>query len=146
MWDPFRDFRRFDRLMREFWEPETGPKLLTPGEGTMLSANWRTPAVDMMEVDGDIKVTVEIPGIKKEDIKIDVADNQLRIEAESKVEKEEKKKGYLYRERRQGTFFRSLELPSSVDAEKTKAVYKDGILTLTLPRLEKVKAKKVKIE
>jgi len=154
MWSPFREMERFERrlnrLMRALWESEFEPgRLLGPGAGEeALPAlrGWRTPAVDIKEKENEIVVTAELPGIKKEDISIDVHENRLEIKAETKEETKEEKEGYVYRERRQGSFYRSLELPASVDAERTKARYRDGVLTLTLPKIEKVKKRKIEIE
>lgn len=154
MRDPFREIRRLekriDRLMGELWGSGDllTPKLLGSGEGETLpvTEQWKIPAVDVSETDNEVKVTAEVPGIDKKDINIDIRDNYLEIRAETKEEKKEEKEGYLYKERRKGSFYRGLELPVGVDANKAKATYKDGILTLTMPKLEKVKKTQIKIE
>jgi HSP20 family protein len=104
------------------------------------------PSVEVKENDKEVIVTAEVPGVKKGDISIHIQDNHLEIKAETKVEKKEEKEGYVYQERRKGSFFRSLELPSSVNANKTKAEYKNGILTLTLPKTVRAKKTKINIE
>jgi HSP20 family protein len=152
MWDPFREIkrldRRMDRLMKELWGSELKtPKLIGSVEKSLPAVGgWRAPAVDVKEADNEVKVTAELPGINKEDIKIDVRDRNVEIKAETKEEKKEEKEGYIYKERRQESFYRRLDLPANVDADKTKATYKDGILTLSLPKTEKVKKTKIEIE
>jgi len=158
MWDTFREIRRLEermnRLFNEFWEsPELvgwrGPRLLGPGKETALPAlreGLRMPAVDVSEDDKEVKVTAEIPGVSKEDIKINITENHIEISAETKAETKEERKGYVYRERRYGSFYRSLALPSPVDANKTKASYKNGILEVVMPKSEKVKKTQIKVE
>ena len=87
-----------------------------------------------------------MPGINKKDINIDIQDNRVEIRAETEEEVNEEKKGYVYRERRQGRFYRSFELPAGVDPAGARATYKDGILTLRIPKTEPVKKTKIKIE
>ncbi|MFQ5800927.1 MAG: Hsp20/alpha crystallin family protein, partial [Candidatus Hydrothermarchaeales archaeon] len=119
MRDPFREIsmleKRIGQLMRELWGSGDllTPKLLGSGEGETLPATgaWRIPAVDLKETDSEVKVTAEVPGINKEDINIDIRDNYLDIRAETKEEKKEEKEGYIYKERRKGSFYRGLELP-----------------------------------
>jgi HSP20 family protein len=136
-----------NRLIQELWgsEFETS-KLVGSAESLPAVSGWRMPAVDISEKDKEIVVSAEIPGVNKEDISIDIRNNHLEIKAETKEEKSEEKEGYVYKERRQGSFFRSLELPASVNTEKTKATYKDGILSLNLPKSKQGKKTKIKIE
>jgi HSP20 family protein len=148
---PLREIERLDRqmnrLMRDLWGSEFELPALTGAAETLPAfRGWRMPAVDIKETDKKITVTAEIPGVKKEDISIDVHDSHLEIKAEEKEEKKEEKEGYVYQERREGKFFRSMELPASVNADKTKASYKDGVLTLSLPKAEKAIKKKIAIE
>jgi HSP20 family protein len=147
---PLREIDRIGRqmdLMRELWEGEFDfPKLLGPSKTLPSFGGRRMPVVDVKEDDKEVIVTAEVPGVKKEDISINFHDNRLEIKAESKEEKKEEKEGYVYQERRQGSFFRSLELSMGVDADKTKASYKDGILTLKMPKSEKLEKTKIQIE
>jgi HSP20 family protein len=148
---PIREIERLDRqmnrLMRDLWGSEFELPTYTGSRETLPAyKGWRMPAVDVKETDKKITVTAEIPGVKKEDIAIDVHDSHLAIRAETKEEKKEEKEGYAYQERREGRFFRSMELSTSVDVDKTKASYKDGILTLSLPKAEMAIKKKIAIE
>lgn len=104
------------------------------------------PAVDVSETDNEYRVKAEMPGVKKEDLNVNVQDGVLTINAETKYEDEEKKDGRVIRqERRYGKYSRAMRLGKDVDASGVKAEYKDGVLELTLPKLEEVKPKKIAI-
>ncbi|OPY26988.1 MAG: Small heat shock protein HSP16.5 [Methanocella sp. PtaU1.Bin125] len=133
-WDPFDELRRIqDRLGRIFSEyPISGR------EGRMME----TPSVDVMERGNDVIVTADMPGINKEDIRLEVREgNVLDISAEKKMEKKEEEKGYVRHERSYTGYYRSIRLPSPVDKTKAKAIYNNGVLEVTLPMAEKPKAK-----
>lgn len=106
-----------------------------------LSSFWpfresavRLPALDLYEKNGNLVVETELPGIDKKDVKISYTDSTVTIQGETKQEKEEKKEGYYRSERQYGSFFRTVPLPQAVDFDKAKAEFKDGVLTLTLPK------------
>ncbi|MDP3025301.1 MAG: Hsp20/alpha crystallin family protein [candidate division Zixibacteria bacterium] len=105
------------------------------------------PNVDMAETKDEIVLTAELPGFKKEDIKLSVEDHSITLSGEkkSKYEEEEKKGNYYRLERRFGSFTRSFALPTPVEADRVKAVYKDGILKVTLPKSEEAKKKEIPI-
>jgi HSP20 family protein len=103
------------------------------------------PEVDIVEDKDKVVVNVDLPGIEKEDIKVSVHDNTLTIKGERKAEKEEKDKNYHRVERVYGTFCRSFSLPSMVDGQKIKAAYKNGVLSIDLPKAEEVKPKEIPI-
>ncbi len=150
MWDPFREMRwlekRMDRLMQEMGGLGSSQKLLSGQKEEMpLASGWLSPAVDLQESPREIKITADIPGVKKEDIQLDVSEDTIEIKAEVKEEKKEEKKGYAYQERRSGTFYRLLDLPAKVDAAKSKASYENGILTISLPKTEELKKTKIEI-
>jgi HSP20 family protein len=105
-----------------------------------------TPAVDVYEDKDEITVRAELPGMKKEDIEVTVVGDTLTISGERKHE-EEKKEGEVYRsERYLGRFQRSVTLPTEVDPNKVQATYKDGVLTVTLPKSEQAKRKQIEIK
>jgi HSP20 family protein len=140
-WEPFRDLvatqDRFNRLFNEafsraFNEGETGAR------------NW-TPAVDIYESENNLVLKAELPGVDPKDVEARVEDGTLYLKGERKFEKEVKEENYHHVERSYGSFTRSFALPSSVDAEKVSAEYKDGILTLTMPKKEEAKPKTIKI-
>jgi HSP20 family protein len=140
-WNPFREMlnaqeelnRAFNNYFSRSGEDQSGAPVL-----------W-TPSVDICETDDDITVTIEIPGMKKEDVKISLQENVLTIEGEKKQEKKESVKSYHRIERSYGTFQRSFVLPAAVKADKVAAQYKDGILFIRLPKTEAAKPKEIEI-
>ncbi len=102
-----------------------------------------SPMVDVSETENAIDVQVDLPGMKAEEIDIQVHNNQLTIKGERQEEKEEKGRTFHRIERRSGTFARVITLPAEVDENKVDAQYKDGVLKITLPRTTDVKAKKI---
>ena len=105
-----------------------------------------TPAVDFVDTPEAIKVKVELPGVKKEDVDITLQKDILTIKGEKKLEKEEKGENRYYVERSYGTFSRVLTLPSSVKTDKVNAVFTDGVLEITMPKAEEEKARQVDIK
>jgi HSP20 family protein len=122
----FEDFfnRRWLRPFR--WERP-------PGEMMVM------PSVDIIDRDDEVVVKAEVPGYKKEEIEISVSDSSLTIKGETKTEEKEEKGDFYRCEISRGAFSRTLALPAAVDDSKAKAVIKDGVLELTLPKLEKAK-------
>ncbi len=110
-----------------------------------VTAAW-VPRVDVAETDNEVIVTMELPGVERKDAKLSVEDNVLTIGGEKKQEKEIKEKNYHCVERRYGTFGRSFVLPTRIQADKVKATFKDGILTIKLPKIEEAKSKEIPIE
>jgi len=104
-----------------------------------------SPRVDVRESDKEIVIDAELPGIEQKDIKVNVANNVLTISGERTEEKKEEKKGYSHIERHYGKFERSFGLPETVSADKISAAFKNGVLTLTLPKSEKAKPKEIGI-
>ena len=142
-WDPFRELQDMSqRLNQIFARPFDG---LGSGRELLTVAEW-SPAVDVSETDGEYVVKAELPDVKKEDVKITMEDGVLTLTGERKQEKEEKGKRYHRIERSYGSFMRSFELPDNVDTSKAKAEYKDGMLTLSLPKSEKAKSKALEIK
>jgi HSP20 family protein len=146
---PFKGFRsllaqepaltlqqRFNRLFEEAFRP-----LALPGEEPTFLAAW-TPSCDIYQTDKEIVVKAEIPGVKKEDVKLSIQDNMLTLSGERKFEEETKKENYVRIERGYGSFTRSFTLPPSVDAKKISAEFKDGVLEVKLPKLEPPSPKK----
>jgi HSP20 family protein len=111
---------------------------------SQVFSGW-TPALDMHEDKDNIIVHAELPGMKKEDIDISLHEGCLSISGERKSEKEHKDAEVYRSERFVGRFQRTVSLPSAVDAEKVKASYKDGVLTITLPKTEEAKPKHIDV-
>jgi len=113
-------------------------------EETSLST-W-SPAVDVAEHDDVYVVKVELPGVNKDDVKVTIESNILTIRGEKKQEKEVKKENYHRVERSYGSFQRSFTLPSTVKSDKIDAAYKDGILTIAVPKAEEAKPKQIDVK
>ena len=136
-WRPFEGLRnQVDRLFRDF---ETG--FLQSPFYRDVDSFWRrdvafavTPAVDIIEKSNAFEITAELPGLDANNIELSLSDDVLTIKGEKKEEKEEKTKDRYVSERRYGSFRRSVQLPSSIDAGKIEANYKSGILTITVPK------------
>jgi len=104
------------------------------------------PPFDVSETENEIIVKVELPGMDVKDIEIALTDGLLTIKGERKLEKEDKKENYHRIERQFGSFSRSLNLREKVKADGIEAAYKDGILTVTLPKAEESKPKKIEVK
>ncbi len=102
--------------------------------------------VDMYETDNEVVVKASVPGLKPEDLNITVTDDLLTIKGETKDEQEVERGSYHLRERRYGAFERTIRLPVPVKADKAEAVFQNGVLTLTLPKVEKARAKTIKVK
>jgi len=121
------DFARFPAL----WERQPGAMSL---------------ALDVVEQEEAFIVKASIPGVPADDVEITLTDNVLTIKGEMKGDKEVKEANYHLRERRFGSFLRSVTLPTAVDADKIEAINENGVLTLTLPKAEAVKPKKIEVK
>jgi HSP20 family protein len=142
-WDPFRELEEMsDRLNRVFSRPALRT---TGGKETLTVADW-IPTVDISETDDEYLIKAEVPEIKKEDVKVTVEDGVLTLQGERRQEKEEKGKKFHRVERSYGSFVRSFTLPESVDENGVRAEYKDGVLSLHLPKTEQVKPKAIEVK
>ena len=141
-WDPVRDMvslrEAMDRLFEDSFVRPRGRLATMDGMDTL--------ALDVFESDDDVTVRASIPGVKPENIDISVTGETLTVKGETSEEKEEKTGNYHLRERRYGAFQRSITLPTMVNADKAQAEFKHGVLTLTLPKVEAVKPKSIKIK
>ena len=104
------------------------------------------PALDIRNTEKEFEVTVDLPGVDKKDLDVALEDGVLTIKGEKKGEKREEKNGYTYYERRLGRFERRIRIPEAIDAGKLKAEYKDGVLTLSAPKMKEIKPEPKKIE
>ncbi len=134
-WEPFAELgelrSRFDRMFDE----------LIDGR----ERNW-TPAIDVVHDNGNIVVRADVPGITPEEVKIEVQDDILTVSGSHEERKEEKDKRYMRRERRYGSFSRSMALPAGVDAKKIKAKTHDGVVEVTIPLPKEAKKEPVTIK
>ena len=142
LWKPFKGFDVFyDDFDRFFGE--AGKTLARRGLGD-IEGSW-TPRVDIYEEDNNYVMKAELPGVKKEDIKVDIKDNVLILKAEKKFEKKVEKENYISLERNYGTYTRNFTLPENMDTDHIKASFKDGVLELTLPKREEIKPREIKV-
>lgn len=135
--DRLRD--EFDRALHNWWSGK--------GElGELVSSSQWQPSVDVTETDEALEVTVDLPGIKPEDIDISVTDDRLTIQGERKQETETKDKTVHRVERSYGSFFRSIALPQGTEPDKVTAESDQGVIRITLPKADQVKPKKVSVK
>jgi HSP20 family protein len=104
------------------------------------------PALDVYQTPSEVVVKATLPGLKPEDVSIDITGETLTIKGENKAEEEIKKEDYLYQERRYGAFSRSVVLSSGLKSDKAEATMENGVLTLTIPKAEEVKPKAIKVK
>ncbi len=105
-----------------------------------------SPRVDIRETEDKYFLTFEVPGMKKDDINISMRENMLTVSGQRKEEKEEKNEGFIRREIASGSFSRSFTIPETVNTDSISAEYRDGLLEISMDKLEKVKPKEVKIK
>jgi HSP20 family protein len=110
-----------------------------------MDISW-SPRLDVSETENGLEIVADLPGMEKKDIKVSLEDNLLTIQGERKEEKESKEKQYHTIERRSGSFYRALRLPVEVEKDKVEAGFKDGVLTLRLPKSKEAKKKVAQIE
>ena len=139
--DPFSELRGlqddFARLFNTTW-----PRFFNGEE--VLSGSW-TPSVDIYEDQGSIVLEADLPGIKPEDFKLSIENYKLTLSGERKFEKDEKGENFHRVERSYGSFTRNFTLPSTVNVDEVKAEFKDGVLRVTLPKREEVKAREIQV-
>jgi HSP20 family protein len=129
-WEPFKEL--IEKFFEEDFDFTISPKLAT----------------DVYETDNDLVVEMQVPGFKKENIKISFQDDYLKVEGNVEEEKKEEAKNYWRKEIKKGSFVRVIPLPRKIDPKKAKATFKDGVLKITLPKIEKTKeaGEEIKIE
>jgi len=146
-------YEEMERLFNRWFEGISPRRLMRP-----LRMDWptwsemtapleaRLPKVDVIERDEEVVVRAEVPGVEKNDLDISVSDNTVTIKGQTKREEKEEKGDYYRCEISQGSFSRTIPLPQFVNSEAAKATFKDGVLELTLPKLEKTRRRNVKID
>ena len=142
---PFEDFstdmeRMFDTVLGR-----TFGTMLRNGNGNSASGAKFLPTLDLSESADGFEITVDLPGIKPEEVKLELHDGHLLISGKREETTERKDKNYHYSERASGSFMRSVMLPSDVDADKIEANYEHGVLLVKLPKSVKAQPKKIEI-
>jgi HSP20 family protein len=111
-----------------------------------VGSTWSSPMIDMYQTDNEVVVKAALPGIKADEVQINVTTDVLTIKGEMKHEEEKKDKSWHIREHRWGAFERSVRLPTGVISDKAKADFDNGILTITLPKTEEVKPRTITVK
>lgn len=139
-WDPLKEIERTlgwwstQPYRRPFWDDQNEQVV-----------NW-APAVNVYEDKDNLHLEAQLPGIEMKDVQISVTDHTLQLRGERKIEHEENKDGYHFREAQYGTFARSFSLPTYVNPDEAKASYDKGVLSITVPKQEKAKPRQIPIE
>lgn len=140
-WDPFREMislrdamsRLLDEsFLRPWWSTEERGEVFIP--------------LDVYETDDEFEVKAALPGLKPEDVEINVVGNTLTIKGEFREDEEKKEGNFLYRERRYGSFQRSITLPEEVNIDKAEATFENGVLRLRLPKAEHAKPRQIPVK
>jgi len=138
-WEPAREMMTLrDAMDRLFDDAFTRPLTLRDG--------WSAPAIDMYQTDDEIVLKASLPGVKADEVQINITGEVLTLKGETKHEEEHKDRAWHIREQRWGAFERAVVLPTEVVADKAKAEFENGILTVTLPKAEEVKPKIINIK
>ncbi len=142
-WEPASEIMSLrDAMDRLFDEAFTQPfSLLREG-----GSSWPSMAIDMYQTDNDVVVKAALPGVKADEVQINVTGDVLTIKGETRHAEENKDKAWHIREQRWGAFERSIALPVPVASNKAKAEFENGILTITLPKAEEVKPKTITVK
>ena len=132
--------RDVNRIFEDFWRRLDQP--------SSALAGWESagPRTDIAETDSALEVSVELPGLDRKDVDISLSENALTIKGEKNSERQENRKGFHLSERSYGSFYRSIPLPSGIDTSKASAAFKNGILTVTLPKTQEAQLRVKKIE
>ncbi|RME54486.1 Hsp20/alpha crystallin family protein [Candidatus Woesearchaeota archaeon] len=140
LWDPFKEMEEFrkkvDKMFNDFWSTSVFPKNL----------RIREPLVDVIDNKNAYVAKIDLPGVDPKNVVVNIDKNKVEVKAENKVKKEEKKKNYFKKERSYTGFYKAFTLPEAVNAEKTKMDFKDGVLSLTLPKLKLPKKKVLRLK
>ena len=139
-WDPFRELSTLQNRVNSLFQ-DYG----RPSQDELIASGSFVPAVDVYEDEHKVTLKLEVPGVKQDDLDVQVENNTLTIRGERKFEKEEKEENFHRIERSYGSFTRSFTLPSTVDAEKVEADYDKGVLKIRLARKAEAKPKQIKV-
>jgi HSP20 family protein len=141
-WDPFRDVvilqNRLNSMFQDYGRGQ--------GENEAVSTAAFVPPVDVYEDEHKIVLKIEVPGLRQEDLDIQLENNTLTVKGERKFEKEEKEENFHRIERRYGSFFRSFTVPNTVNPESVKASYDAGVLRVELEKRSEAKPKQIKVQ
>jgi HSP20 family protein len=140
--DPLRELEGLTGRLNRFFDGPLANKL--PGDGAIFG-DW-SPAIDIEETDGEYLLKTDLPAMKREEVKVGITDGVLTVEGERQHEKEEKGKKFHKIERSFGRFVRRVAVPTDVDQQKVSAEFKDGVLSVHLPKSESAKPRYVDVK
>jgi HSP20 family protein len=145
--NPFRSLQRqMNNLFTDIWNPtdvfNSGDYF--SGLGTNQMTNF-IPAVDVEETDNEYRMTIDLPGLKKEDVRVEVQNNQLIVSGERRQEQDNERGRSHFRERSYGSFVRAMTLPSNLNPDTVEANFENGVLTLTIPKTEESRPRQIQI-
>ena len=138
-WEPFRNLSALQEQVNRLFQSNF------PSRGDQFALTAWAPAVDVYETEDELVIKADLPDVSEKNLDVRVENNMLTIHGERKFEQEAKEENYLRMERAYGSFSRSFSLPNTLNTEAVKAEYKDGVLTITLPKRAESKPKQVKI-
>ena len=140
LWDPLANLSDIQQEMNRLLNTSLGRT------GTRDLDGLFAPAIDVVEEKDRYIIKAELPGLSRDDVNVTLENNYLTIRGEKKHETEEKSANYYHKERAYGSFSRTIELPTTVDAQKINAHFKDGVLQVTLPKSEAAKPKQIEVK
>lgn len=149
--NPFSMMRRFTEDMERMFDnselyrfPTIFEQEFSPFRTEFANVEWM-PEVELLQNNGELMVKTDLPGLTKDDVKVELTDKVLTISGERKDEKEEKREGFYRTERNYGRFFRQIPLPEGVQADKASATFRNGVLEVTMPA-PKIESRARKLE
>ena len=140
-WEPFRNVSDIQGEVNRLFDTFLG----RPVQASPATRSW-LPSVDMHETKDELVLSVEVPGVSEKDVTVSITGDLLSIKGERRVADPTSDQKYLHVERVYGQFERLIQLPMAVQADKVKAMYRDGVLTITLPKAEELKPREIKID
>jgi HSP20 family protein len=141
-WHPFTELISLRQAMDRLFEDS----FVRPSHVLTSLGEVAAPALDIYQTPNEVVMKAALPGVKPEDVSIDITGETLTIKGEHKAEQEIKKEDYLYQERLYRAFSRSVALPEGLKSDKAEATMEDGVLTLIIPKAEEVKPKAIKVK
>lgn len=141
-WEPFAEPISLKQAMDRLFEDS----FIRPSRFSPILSEVLAPAIDMYQTPNEVIVKANLPGVKAEELDIDITNDTLTIKGERKVEEKVKREDYFYQEQRYGVFTRTIGLPANLKTDKAEATLEDGILTLTIPKAEEAKRKAIKVK
>jgi len=141
-WDPFRELEDMNSRLNRLFSVRTSRQ---PEDEESMFAEW-SPAVDVQETDQEYLIKADLPEVKKDDVKVELQDGVLTVEGERKQEKEEKGKRFHKIERSYGRFVRRFAVPTEIDGTKVQAEFKEGVLSVHLPKSAKAVPKAIEVK